>query len=69
MLKPSASFLQRMIPTRHPSWEEFATRTGGRLVRNRFWKSDEVVSQMGDWEVHLHTVMLDHKTGGLNPGT
>jgi hypothetical protein len=58
-----------MIPTRHPSWEEFASRASGNMKRNRFWRSDEVVTTMGGWEVHLQSVMLDHKTGARNPGT
>lgn len=65
----AGSLTQRMIPTRHPSWEELASRTGGTLHRHRFWRSDEVVSNMGGWEVHLQTVMLDSKTGARNPGT
>ena len=64
-----ASFAQRMIPTRHPSWQEFAGRVGGNLKRQRFWRSDEVVTSMGGWEVHLQSVMLDSKTGARNPGT
>jgi hypothetical protein len=63
------SLTQRLIPTRHPSWADLATRTGGILKRNKFWRSDEVVSSMGGWEVHLQSVMLDHKTGARNPGT
>jgi len=63
------SLTQRMIPTRHPSWDDLATRTGGTLKRNKFWRSDEVVSSMGGWEVHLQSVMLDSKTGARNPGT
>lgn len=63
------SFTQRMIPTRHPSWEEFASRAGGSLKRHSFWRSDEIVTSMGGWEVHLQSVMLDHKTGARNPGT
>lgn len=66
----SSSLAMRFIPTRHPSWQEFASRTGGELVRNRFWKgSDQVVSRMGGWEVHLSSVMLDPKTGDRNPAT
>jgi hypothetical protein len=52
-----------MIPTRHPSWKEFAAKVGGEFRANRFWRSDEVVTQLGDWEVHLDTVMLDPETG------
>lgn len=66
MINPSA-LVRRMIPTRHPSWAELAARTGGTLKLNRFWKSDEVVSRLGGWEVHLDTVMLDPKTGAHNP--
>lgn len=58
-----------MIPTRHSSWEEFASRIGGTLHRHKFWRSDEVVSNLGGWEVHLQTVMLNPKTGARNPGT
>jgi hypothetical protein len=61
-----------MIPTRHPSWQEFAVKVGGEFRANRFWRSDEVVTQHDDWEVHLDTLMLDHKTGALlarNPRT
>lgn len=65
----AGSLTDRMIPTRHSSWEEFASRTGGKLNRHKFWRSDEVVSNLGGWEVHLHTVMLDPKTGARNPGT
>lgn len=36
---------------------------GGEFRANRFWRSDEVVTQLGDWEVHLDTVMLDPETG------
>jgi hypothetical protein len=64
-----ASFAQRMIPTRHPSWGDFATRVGGNMKRHRFWRSDEIVSSMGGWEVHLQSVMLNSKTGARNPGT
>lgn len=56
-------WIQKMIPTRHPSWKEFAAKVGGEFKANRFWRSDEVVTQLGDWEVHLDTVMLDPETG------
>jgi hypothetical protein len=64
-----SALVRRMIPTRHPSWEDLAARTGGALKRNRFWKSDEVVSRIGGWEVHLDTGLLDSRTGACNPGT
>lgn len=65
----SASLVQRFIPTRHPSWREFASKVGGEFRANRFWRSDEVVSRLGDWTVHLDTVMLDPRSGVPNPGT
>ncbi|MGH8936250.1 MAG: hypothetical protein ACRDXD_08325 [Acidimicrobiia bacterium] len=64
-----ASLIQRLIPTRHASWKAFADRMGGEFRANRFWRSDEVVSRLGDWTVHLDTVMLDPESGVPKPGT
>lgn len=58
-----------MIPTRHPSWREFATRVGGEFRQARWWKSDEVLTQAGRWLVHVDTVMLDPQSAALKPGT
>lgn len=58
---------ERFIPTRHPSWREFADRVGGEFRQARWWKSDEVITRAGSWLVHLDTVMLDARSGALNP--
>ncbi|MGH8875278.1 MAG: hypothetical protein ACRDVM_08520 [Acidimicrobiia bacterium] len=62
------SLRKRLIPTRHPSWREFADRVGGEFRQARWWRSDEVVTRVGDWLVHLDTVMLDPESGVLEPG-
>lgn len=66
-LRPSLA--QRFVPTRHPSWREFAKQIGGRFHKRPFWRSDEVVSRADGWEIHLDTVMLDPRTGSDRAGT
>jgi hypothetical protein len=58
-----SSITRRLLPTRHPSWQEFAVRVRGEFRPSPFWRTDEVVTRFDRWLLHLDTVMLDRETG------